>query len=77
MKAFEAVSEAQTELDNVNYRLKNDKKVLNKDQKRHINENVKVVSKMIRKAKPDKMTEAEVQELKEAVEQLRNVNGLY
>ena len=77
MKAFETVSEAQTELDNVNYRLKNDKKVLNKDQKRHINENVKVVSKMLRKAKPDKMTEAEVQELKEAVEQLRNVNGLY
>ena len=77
MKAFEAVSEAQTELDNVNYRLKNDKKVLNKDQKRHINENVKVVSKMVRKAKPDKMTEYEVQELKKAVEQLRDVNALY
>lgn len=77
MKAFEAVSEAQTELDNVNYRLKNDKKVLNKDQKRHINENVKVVNKMLRKARPDKMSEAEVRELREAVEQLRNVNGLY
>ncbi len=71
MNAFETINEARVTIDDAQQKLKTDKKVLDKYQKQRIREEILAVNKLLRKAKPEKMTESEIDELKSATERLK------
>ena len=71
MSAFEAINEARVAINDAQQKLKADKKILDKDQKLRIKEESLAVNKILRKAKPEKMSASEVDELKSATERLK------
>ena len=71
MSAFETINEAKIAINEAQEKLKADKKVLDKSQKQQIRENVLYVNKLLRKAKPEKMSENEISELKAATDRLK------
>lgn len=71
MSAFEAINEARVAINDAQQKLKADKKILDKGQKLRIKEESLAVNKILRKAKPEKMSASEVDELKSATERLK------
>lgn len=71
MSAFEAINEARVAINDAQQKLKADKKVLDKSQKLRIKEESLAVNKILRKAKPEKMSESEIDELKSATDRLK------
>lgn len=71
MSAFEAINEARLAINDAQQKLKADKKLLDKVQKQRIREEILAVNKLLRKAKPEKMSESEIDELKSATDRLK------
>lgn len=71
MSAFEAINEARVAINEAQQKLKADKKILDKSQKLRIKEESLAVNKILRKAKPEKMSASEVDELKSATDRLK------
>ncbi len=72
MDAFETINDARLTIDEANNKLKQDKKIMDKNQKARIKDSIAVVNKLIKKAKPEQMSVEEIQSVKDAVEHLRN-----
>lgn len=72
MDAFETINDARLAIDEANNKLKQDKKLMDKNQKARIKDSISVVNKLIKKAKPEQMSAEEIQRVKDVVEHLRN-----
>lgn len=71
MTAWETVDEAGKLITESQAKLKAAKKMISKQQKYQINNDIFALSKLLRKSKPEKMTESDITNLKNAIEQLR------
>ena len=71
MSAFETINESRAAINDAQQKLKTDKKLLDKVQKQRIREEILAVNKLLRKAKPEKMTDSEIDELKSATDRLK------
>ena len=71
MTAWETVDEAGKLITESQAKLKAAKRMISKQQKYQINNDIFALGKLLRKSKPEKMTESDIANLKNAIEQLR------
>lgn len=71
MNAFESINEARLAINEVQDRLKSEKKTMDKSKKQQIKTDMQYLNKLLKKAKPEKMSESDISELKAATERLK------
>ena len=71
MNAFEEINSGRIAINDAQQKLKADKKVMDKSRKQQIREDILYVNKLLRKAKPEKMSESDINELKSATDRLK------
>ena len=76
MDAFEAINESKQLINDAQAKLKTEKKTIDKMRKNQINQDIYNLGRLIRKAKPEKMTIAETGEIKNAMDRLKQSAGL-
>lgn len=76
MDAFEAINESKQLINDVQAKLKTEKKTIDKMRKNQINQDIYNLGRLIRKAKPEKMTITETVEIKNAMDRLKQSAGL-
>lgn len=76
MDAFEAINESKQLINDAQAKLKNEKKTIDKIRKNQINQDIYNLGRLIRKAKPEKMTITETGEIKNAMDRLKQSAGL-
>lgn len=76
MDAFEAINESKQLINDVQAKLKAEKKTIDKMRKNQINQDIYNLGRLIRKAKPEKMTITETGEIKNAMDRLKQSAGL-
>lgn len=72
MEAFEAINDARAAIDDAQIKLRENRKTIDKNTKQQVKADVDYVSRLIRRATPEKMSEADIAELKSAIDRLRN-----
>ena len=72
MEAFESINDARAAIDDAQIKLRENRKTIDKNTKQQVKSDVDYVSRLIRKATPEKMSEADISELKSAVDRLKN-----
>ena len=76
MDAFEAINESKQPINDAQAKLKTEKKTIDKMRKNQINQDIYNLGRLIRKAKPEKMTITETVEIKNAMDRLKQSAGL-
>ena len=76
MDAFEAINESKQLINDAQAKLKAEKKTIDKMRKNQINQDIYNLVRLIRKAKPEKMTIMETGEIKNAMDRLKQSAGL-
>ena len=76
MDAFEAINESKQLINDAQAKLKTEKKTIDKMRKNQINQDLYNLGRLIRKAKPEKMTITETGEIKNAMDRLKQSAGL-
>lgn len=76
MDAFEAINESKQLINDAQAKLKTEKKTIDKMRKNQINQDIYNLGRLIRKAKPEKMTITETGEIKNAMGRLKQSAGL-
>lgn len=76
MDAFEAINESKQLINDAQDKLKTEKKTIDKIRKNQINQDIYNLGRLIRKAKPEKMTITETGEIKNAMDRLKQSAGL-
>ena len=76
MDAFEAINESKKLINDAQAKLKTEKKTIDKMRKNQINQDIYNLGRLIRKAKPEKMTIMETGEIKNAMDRLKQSAGL-
>lgn len=76
MDAFEAINESKQLINDAQAKLKTEKKTIDKMRKNQINQDIYNLGRLIRKAKPEKMTITETVEIKNAMDRLKQSTGL-
>ena len=76
MDAFEAINESKQLINDAQAKLKIEKKTIDKIRKNQINQDIYNLGRLIRKAKPEKMTITETGEIKNAMDRLKQSAGL-
>ena len=76
MDAFEAINESKQLINDAQAKLKTEKKTIDKMRKNQINQDIYNLGRLIRKAKPEKMTITETGEIKNAMDRLKQSAGL-
>lgn len=76
MNAFEAINESKQLINDAQAKLKTEKKTIDKMRKNQINQDIYNLGRLIRKAKPEKMTITETVEIKNAMDRLKQSAGL-
>lgn len=76
MDAFEAINESKQLINDAQAKLKTEKKTIDKIRKNQINQDIYNLGRLIRKAKPEKMTITETGEIKNAMDRLKQSAGL-
>lgn len=76
MDAFEAINESKQLINDAKAKLKTEKKTIDKMRKNQINQDIYNLGRLIRKAKPEKMTITETGEIKNAMDRLKQSAGL-
>lgn len=76
MDAFEAINESKQLINDAQAKLKAEKKTIDKIRKNQINQDIYNLGRLIRKAKPEKMTIMETGEVKNAMDRLKQSAGL-
>lgn len=76
MDAFEAINESKQLINDAQAKLKTEKKTIDKMRKNQINQDIYNLGRLIRKAKPEKMTITETVEIKNAMDRLKQSAGL-
>lgn len=76
MDAFEAINESKQLINDAQAKLKAEKKTIDKVRKNQINQDIYNLGRLIRKAKPEKMTIMETGEIKNAMDRLKQSAGL-
>jgi chaperone protein dnaK len=76
MDAFEAINESKQLINDAQAKLKTEKKTIDKMRKNQINQDIYNLGRLIRKAKPEKMTIMETVEIKNAMDRLKQSAGL-
>lgn len=76
MDAFEAINESKQLINDAQAKLKTEKKTIDKMRKNQINQDIYNLGRLIRKAKPEKMTITETVEIKNAMARLKQSAGL-
>lgn len=76
MDAFEAINESKQLINDAQAKLKTEKKTIDKIRKNQINQDIYNLGRLIRKAKPEKMTIMETGEIKNAMDRLKQSAGL-
>lgn len=76
MDAFEAINESKQLINDAQAKLKAEKKTIDKIRKNQINQDIYNLGRLIRKAKPEKMTIMETGEIKNAMDRLEQSAGL-
>lgn len=76
MDAFEAINESKQLINDAQAKLKTEKKTIDKMRKNKINQDIYNLGRLIRKAKPEKMTITETVEIKNAMDRLKQSAGL-
>lgn len=71
MDAFEAINESKQLINDAQAKLKTEKKTIDKMRKNQINQDIYNLGRLIRKAKPEKMTITETGEIKNAMDRLK------
>lgn len=72
MEAFEAINDARAAIDDAQIKLRENRKTIDKNTKPQVKADVDYVSRLIRRATPEKMSEADIAELKSAIDRLKN-----
>lgn len=76
MDAFEAINESKQLINDAQAKLKTEKKTIDKMRKNQINQDIYNLGRLIRKAKPEKMTITEIGQIKNAMDRLKQSAGL-
>lgn len=76
MDSFEAINESKQLINDAQAKLKTEKKTIDKMRKNQINQDIYNLGRLIRKAKPEKMTITETVEIKNAMDRLKQSAGL-
>uniref|UniRef100_UPI00402A04FC molecular chaperone DnaK n=1 Tax=Eshraghiella crossota TaxID=45851 RepID=UPI00402A04FC len=76
MDAFETINESKQLINDAQAKLKTEKKTIDKMRKNQINQDIYNLGRLIRKAKPEKMTITETVEIKNAMDRLKQSAGL-
>lgn len=72
MEAFETINDARAAIDAAQIKLRENRKTIDKNTKQQVKADVDYVSRLIRRATPEKMSEADIAELKSAIDRLKN-----
>ena len=72
MEAFETINDARATIDDAQIKLRGNRKTIDKNTKQQVKADVDYVSRLIRRATPEKMSEADIAELKSAIDRLKN-----
>lgn len=72
MEAFETINDARAAIDDAQIKLRESRKTIDKNTKQQVKADVDYVSRLIRRATPEKMSEADIAELKSAIDRLKN-----
>lgn len=72
MEAFETINDARVAIDDAQIKLRENRKTIDKNTKQQVKADVDYVSRLIRRATPEKMSEADIAELKSAIDRLKN-----
>lgn len=72
MEAFETINDARAAIDDAQIKLRENRKTIDKNTKQQVKAYVDYVSRLIRRATPEKMSEADIAELKSAIDRLKN-----
>lgn len=72
MEAFETINDARAAIDDAQIKLRENRKTIDKNTKQQVKVDVDYVSRLIRRATPEKMSEADIAELKSAIDRLKN-----
>lgn len=72
MEAFETLNDARAAIDDAQIKLRENRKTIDKNTKQQVKADVDYVSRLIRRATPEKMSEADIAELKSAIDRLKN-----
>ncbi len=72
MEAFETINDARATIDDAQIKLRENRKTIDKNTKQQVKADVDYVSRLIRRATPEKMSEADIAELKSAIDRLKN-----
>ena len=72
MEAFETINDARAAIDDAQIKLRENRKTIDKNTKQQVKADVDYVSRPIRRATPEKMSEADIAELKSAIDRLKN-----
>lgn len=72
MEAFETINDARAAIDDAQIKLRENRKTIDKNTKQQVKADVDYVSRLIRRATPEKMSEADIAELKSAIDRLKN-----
>lgn len=72
MEAFEAINDARAAIDDAQIKLRENRKTIDKNTKQQVKADVDYVYRLIRRATPEKMSEADIAELKSAIDRLKN-----
>lgn len=72
MEAFEMINDARAAIDDAQIKLRENRKTIDKNTKQQVKADADYVSRLIRRATPEKMSEADIAELKSAIDRLKN-----
>lgn len=72
MEAFETINGARAAIDDAQIKLRENRKTIDKNTKQQVKADVDYVSRLIRRATPEKMSDADIAELKSAIDRLKN-----
>lgn len=72
MEAFETINDARAAIDDAQIKLRENRKTIDKNIKQQVKADVDYVSRLIRRATPEKMSDADIAELKSAIDRLKN-----
>lgn len=72
MEAFETINDARAAIDDAQIKLRENRKTIDKNTKQQVKADVDYVSRLIRRTTPEKMSEADIAELKSAIDRLKN-----
>lgn len=72
MEVFETINDARAAIDDAQIKLRENRKTIDKNTKQQVKADVDYVSRLIRRATPEKMSEADIAELKSAIDRLKN-----